>query len=370
MKKRFLLGAILLSILICVLIAIPICAAQDFSFATLRYVCDPEEQGGEQASGVLGKNASFSCGVTISCNTDSAVLLVDGEEMASGSVYLCDAGRYTLTVKERDGRASFEYELTILPAVNITDGQIFTCFPVVECENATRMTLNRYRPFFVADLKSGTTVEQFGQHVLEIAGKGCTFEIVFYVRPCNVTRSYDAESGKNVLLFEVGEFEGVSVMLDGKELTAGTHTVSAVGQHTVSATQNKEPITLGSALPSKEELFMQVQLVIPETTSRKPITLALSRWDADFYLDGEPVSGNIRIERSGEHVLEIRDADGNVMENALRIYASVEDSGTDATTVTLTFDNPHHTYVIFILIPALALLVLAGCFLVLRRRIV
>lgn len=370
MKRQLLLCALCLMLVLPLLAALPASAADDYSFATLNYVCDPATEGGEQVSGVLKKEETFATGVTLTCREDAEMLL-DGKAVEGKTLSLSEAGRYAVTVKKVGDSATFEYTVTVLPRVNVYDGQVFTSYPTIECENAEKMTLNRHRPGYVADFASGTTIEAMGEHVLEISGNGCVFEMTFYVKACAATKVYDEASGKNVLRIDVADFEGVSVILDGnQQLAAGTHLISAVGQHSVVATQGDASITNRHALPTQQELFLQVTLLLPETDSREPIWLPLDLWDADFYLDGKQVKGDVRIEHNGAHVLEVRDAEGNVMENAFCILVSAEDAGHTETTLTLTFRNPHLAYALLYIIPATLLIALAACFLVWRRRIV
>lgn len=370
MKRQLLLLALCLVLVLPLVAVLPAAAADDYSFATLSYVCDPVTEGGEQVSGVLKKEERFATGVTLTCREDAEMHL-NGKTVEGKTLSLGEAGRYTVTVRKVGDSASFDYTVTILPRVNVTDGQVFTTYPTIICENAEKMTLNRFKPGYVADLASGTVIETMGEHVLEIAGNGCTFEVTFYVKACAATKVYDEASGKNVLRLDVADFEGVNVTLDGNtQLAAGTHLISAVGQHTVSATQGDAPITNRHALPTQQELFLQVTLLLPETSSREPIRLPLALWDANFYLDGKQVKGDVRIEHNGTHVLEVRDAEGNVMENAFCILTSAEDAGHSETSLSLTFRNPHLTYALLYIIPAALLIALAACFLVWRRRIV
>ena len=191
------------------------------------------------------------------------------------------------------------------------------------------------------------------------------------MRACDAVFTFDEGMGQYGLRVTVGAFEGVEVTLDGTQVLApGSYFITAVGQHSVSATLNGEPLVSKAALPSADEMNIQVRLILPETTSREPFSLQLSRWNADFYLDGERVEGLVRIDKHGTHELEVRNADGTVMSKAFLIRATAEEQGRSETTLSLTFDNPHRVYVVFLIVPAVALLAVAACFLVLRRRIV
>ncbi len=361
--KRLLFVSVLLLALLSSCMFLSVAAAEDYTFATLNY-----ETADGTASGVLAKESEFSCGVTLRCDAQRATLSLDGVSVEGDSVTLVNAGRYQVTVTAREGGATFLYTVTILPRVNLYDGQVFTTYPTIECENVSRIVLDRN---YNTPISSGTTVTELGVHELEITGNNYIFKFTFYVSACAATFGFDESLGQYALRLEVGDFEGVCVTLDGTtELTPGTHRVTAVGQHTVTATQNGEPLTAAGALPSADELLVQVRLILSNMVSDEPFYFRLSRWDASFYLDGERVEGDLRIERHGTHELEVRDGEGNVIKHAFRVFSTEEDKGHNETVLTLTFDNPHRTYATFVIVPAVLLLLLAAAFVFLRRRIV
>lgn len=374
MKRRFSVCLALLLLLMTVLAAIPAHAAEDISWATLEYSYDPVEEGGTVETGRIKDGLELVRGATITCDTTKATMKLDGATVESGSVYLSKAGRYVLTVAQKDqAQNRFDYEVTVLPVVNVYNGQIFHSYPTIVCENVQSMVLNKGKDGWDRNFTSGTTVRQLGAQTLEFHGTNCVFNISFSVMLCTSERVFDEATGKESLKITVGEFqdETLEVMLDGSTpLTAGTYMVSAVGQHTLDAKLNGTAVTNLSAMPFSTQLNLQIELTLDSKDLRAPCTFRFSVWDAQVYVNGKLVKGDYRMEKGGEHVIEVRDASGKAIKDAILFHEGAAAEGESCTQLTLTFKNPHNVYVIFLILPTLALLGVAVYFLVMRRRIV
>ncbi len=364
--KRKLAILVLCVLLLSAFSVFPAFGADDAAFATLEYVCDADDDGNVE-SGFVRDDIRFVRAVTISVQSEDAVLYVGGAKVEEGSVRLERAGHYNVQVAKADKPTQkYVYDVFVMPFLDFNDGKVFVDYPTIVCENVESMQLDG-KPF-----TSGDTVSVLGAHTLTLVGKsGYLFNVGFYVKLCHAERVFDEASGKEALAVHVGEFEGAEIMLDGAQrLEAGTHIVTAVGQHTVSAELNGSTVEDANLLPTARQLNLQVLLHLLETESNEPIFMELSRWDADFYLDGKLVKGDCRIEKDGTHTLEVRNADGEVMEDVFLLVVGDSLNPEVCTSLELTFHNPHNTYVIFLIVPACLLVGLAACFLVIRRRIV
>lgn len=373
MKRRFCVCLALL-LLLTACAGIPTYAAEDISWAVLEYSYDPLQEGGAVETGRIKDGQDLVRGATITCDVTKSTMKLDGATVDSGSVHLLQAGRYVLTVVQNDQPQNrFDYEVTVLPIVNVADGQVFTTYPTIVCENVKSMVLNKGKDGWDRNFTSGTTVRQLGAQTLEFHGTNCVFNLSFSVMVCSSERVFDEATGKESLKITVGQFENepLEVMLDGTTpLASGTHMVSAVGQHTLSATLNGTPVTNLSALPFSNELNLQLELTLDAKELRAPVTFRFSVWDAQIYVNGKLVKGDYRLEKGGDHVIEVRDASGNVIKDAILFHEGSAAEGESCTQLTLTFKNPHNVYVIFLILPSLALLGAAVYFLLMRRRIV
>jgi hypothetical protein len=188
---------------------------------------------------------------------------------------------------------------------------------------------------------------------------------------------FDTERQLYTLLITTGSFSNAAfeLLLDGSvTIPAGSsHTVTAVGEHSLELFVNGEKADSDLYnfwnVPKGEDLALRIEVELESTTVDYPTVFNFSRWDAAVLLDGKPVSGDILIDGDGEHRLTVVDAAGNEVENCFLVRVG-EGEGAVQGELTVTFDNPHNLYVIFILIPAALMLAAAVCFLVLRRKIV
>lgn len=393
MKRRLSVCFAVLFLMLCICAAIPVHAAQDASWGTLFYEYDPLQEGDAPQGGQLSSDGTkLERASTISCNSDISTLRLNGVECPEGKVHLVTAGEYKLTVQSKDDPSLiFDYYVDVLPVVTayvgesasaLYDGRVFTAFPTIVCENVANMHFNKGLEGDIPHFVSGSTVTTFGRCTIEFEGVSYlsssvkkNYNWTFYIRLCSVERAFDEAKGKEALRLTVGDFAGedFQVFLDGDTtpLTPGTHYVSTVGQHTLSATHNGQAYERGGAMPNKGDLNLQMELSLPSENLEAPVTLRLSVWDAQIYVNGKPVTGNYRIEKAGDHVIEVRDANGAVIPNAI-LFTATDKSETASTVsqLTLHFNNPHHLYVIFVILPAVLLLGAAVCFWVMRRRIV
>lgn len=370
---------LLLTSLLCVL---PVHAATDFSFATLDYVLDAVEGEEPEESAHVSDKMEFERAVTITWNREAATLTVDGEAVTGESLHLEEAGRYRLRVKKIGAPDYMDYEVYVLPVINMKNGQVFTEYPTIECENAQEMNLD---VSIIKDMASGTQIRTLGAHTLQIKGVGgWAWDYKFYVKLCHAVPVFDEALGKYALKVTVGAFDDIDsvVKMDGSELPTGDTLITAVGHHSVSATANGVEVTNLHALPSAEELTLRVTFFLPEKLLEEPVKLLLSRYDGNFFLlsgyDEETgeyteetlVEGDLRITTSGKQALVARDADGNEIPYVFLVQVNEEDEGTTMTRIELEFDNPHNTYVIFLIPLAVLMLGAVAWFFVKRRRIV
>ena len=386
MKRRISFFLAVLLLFTASAIFIPIHAAEDASFATLKYTYASDGDNNEAQGGIVADEIRFSRAVTITWDASLASLKLDGAAVQGDSLLLEQAGRYKLTVTKNGGSETHSYTVYVLPNVNVADRQVFISYPVIECTNAQKMSLDIDKVDGVRDFQSGTAVTRLGMHILTIQGEnGEKFSYTFYIKLCTATQRFDEALGKYCLDITVGEFEDTefSVMLDGKQtLQTGSNLVSAVGKHTLSAVVNGEQTQSASLFPSGKELDLQVDLTVPSGDLKQPLTFLFSRYDASFYLlEGfdeatgtckkeKRIEGDYRLEEHGSHVIVAKDEAGNVVQEAFLIRRAEEDEGTSDTYLRISFDNPHRFYVIFLIVPSALLLCLALWFLLKRRRIV
>ncbi|MBE6630280.1 MAG: hypothetical protein E7624_05455 [Ruminococcaceae bacterium] len=369
-------------------------AQESTMWATVSYRYDPVDENDVPESVLVSLAAAGASSqpktylqraATVTWQADEANLKVNGVLQEGVSIHLEKAGKYDITVIHKETGEYWLGTLIVLPVIKLGETTvgfdndlakfqdlICTYYPVVECLNVDSMALDEGMASYDKNFQSGTTITQMGRHTLKMVSNNQVYSLTFYVSACTAQKVYDTESGLHTLELTVGEFpEQPDVILDGdKNLGPGVHRVTAVGQHTLTAALNGTPITAMGALPDAQTLNLQVVVVLPKTTVDEPVSLRLSVWDADFYVDGEKIEGDYRLEKSGEHEFVVKDANGNVVENAFLLRVSEADEGTTYTTLTLRFDNPHNTYVIFFIIVAVLLIAAAVFFFLQRRRIV
>ncbi len=394
--KRSICLCMLFFLLIGLVAAFPAAAApaQETFWATATYTYDPVDENDTPKSTVISlasldsqkqPKTYLERACTVSWLADRASCKINGVLQEGESIHLEKAGKYDITLSHKDTGETWLGTLIVLPVIKFGDeyatfdhanarfyDRFFTFYPVVECTNVDSMALDEGMASYDKNFQSGSLITQMGRHTLKIVSNNQVYSYTFYISACTAQKVYDTEANMHSLLLTVGEFpDEVVVTLDGeKTLEPGVHRVSAVGQHTVTATLNGNPITAMGATPSAQELNLQVIVVLPKTEVEEPIVLRLSIWDATFYVDGEKIEGDYRLESSGEHEFVAKDASGKVIQNAFLFRVSELDEGETHTTLTLTFRNPHHTYVIFFIIVAVLLIAAAVFFFLQRRRIV
>lgn len=363
------------------LLALPaLCAmpveAQEKPWTTLTYVYDPVAEGEAGERGELDGSESsadhymqFVRTITVSCDTAQAKLYVNGEQVDAGEARLSLAGDYDVRVESRDGRGAKTHYIEILPELDFGSGYVFTSNPVIACANATSIQILKAGKAWDA----AAPLTEFGEYRLKVYGieDQSPFEYTVYVRYCKAEPVWDEASGKQALKITVGEFPGVALTaeLDGVSVPAGETIVSAVGQHTLTAQVNGAEAET-SLMPSAAELLLQVSMYLDTLDAKEPFFFDLTPWNANFYLDGNPVSGKIRVTGNGEHTLTIRDADGNDMKGMILLRTQDDNEFRTVDGVTFTFRNPHRIYAIAAAVPAILLFGAALYFLLARRKIV
>ncbi len=364
--------------------------AQDVSWAVLSYTYDAESEEVPGESGKLSLREGGVCYLhrysTITWDVEHALLAVDGVPCEGESVYVKQAGRYELTVTNKETGDTICYVVEMLPVIKAGEeyfvfdealgkfqAPTFLYYPVIECENVSNIVLDEGTQYADKKFASGTQVARFGKHSLRIVSQSREWRGDFLISACTAaTRPAKEQGGKNYLEICVGSFPGeLSVTLDGSTpLAAGeVYELTQMGQHTLSATLNGKEIPT-VALPSAGALCLQMSILLPTNEITEPIVLHFSRWDACFYVDGELIDGDYRIASAGEHVFVATDASGKRIENAFLVKTESMDAGTSHTELTVTFYNRHHLYATLVALPVLALIGVAVCFFLKRRGIV
>lgn len=369
--------------------AFPVSAGPDrVSFAELSFTVESTVDGADPITGRVVPEQIFRRSPKITWNTARSALLVNDEPVDGGEVVLDVAGIYELSVTDVTDAAAkpYTYTVTVLPIINLEPDQTFTYYPTVTCSNANSFIIDKGiagkegETIFSQGDKPHTvehTFEGLGRHSVTVCGVaplGAVYEFkyFFYIRAVDVKQVWDDQLKKQALAVTVGSFEDLSIeaTLDGEVLGEGTRSVTQVGSHSLSVLINGTPFESLYALPSAEELKLRVTLELKSLEQKEPFWLYLSQWDANFLLDGKPVSGDIRITEDGAHKLVVLDANGAVMEDIFLLLLETHGEPLVMDEVSFSFDNPHLTYAWFVAIPAAVLLVLALIFLLKRRAIV
>ena len=377
MKRILTMMLIPLVLLMGLIAVLPVFAAPDNTWAKLTYTLTPKTEGEVNQPVEFNGDCEIPRGCTISFNEATASLKVDGQEVANG-VELTTAGQYLLTVTSKTDGKSLDYTVTLLPDINVTDGQVFTSYPTVVCENAISMEYRRN--LTEIDFTSGTEIRTLGEHVVTVYGKTAeagssnttSFAYHFYVRPVHSERVLDTASGKEALNVTVGSFDDreIEAILDGKTLAPGSNIVTKVGTHTLVVYDNGTEITLPQALPGSDALSLRIDVWMESVKQKEPFYFDFNGWDAKILLDGKEVTGEIRMGSHGSHTLTVVDGEGKTVENAFNLWVGEANKPTPTTKVEFTFNNPHLIYFIIAAVPAVAILAVAIYFLAARRRVV
>ena len=385
MKRRISIMLALILLVLSVVAVLPIHAAQDeedvVSWRKLTYSKAPTEEGGETIQGKIEPKCEIPAFGVIHYNAEITQLFVNGEEADPAGYQTSYAGDYTLTIVNRANTAqSLEYEVKVLADINVTDGQVFTYYPTITCTNGTDM-MHTYDNSEYPNFQSGTEVRNLGKHLVTVYGvnaKGQRVEVKnykFYIKACDAVRVFDEATGKEAIDVIVGDFEDMTVdaVLDGtRVLQKGSNIVTAVGAHTLDAVIMKDgkKVVRAESLPDFEELSLRIALALPTLETKEPYYFDFSRWDAEVWLDDKPLNGPVRVGKHGDHVLTVRDANGNVVEGAFSLLLQNAEKPETLTEVKFTFKNPHLIYAIVVAVPTAALLGVACYFLIARRRVV
>lgn len=343
-------------------------------WSTLYYAYDSDTEGvaGEQgefseAVGTPDNYKQFLRTITVSCNTEEAKLYVNEELADTGTCRLSLAGDYIVRIQNKATGAALTHYIQVLPELGFESGYVFASNPVISCANATSIQIIKAGK----EWDPATPLTAFGEYRLKVYGISTQppFEYTIHVHYCKAERVRDEASGKQALKVTVGDFPGLSAELDGVPVAAGETILTAVGQHTLTARVDgidAEP----TLMPVASDLLLQVSMYLDTLDAKEPFFFDLTPWDANFYLDGNPVSGKVRVTDDGEHTLTIRGADGHEMTGMILLRTQNETAFRTVDSVTFTFRNPHKTYAIVAAVPAALLLGAALYFLVARRRIV
>ncbi|MBQ8358046.1 MAG: hypothetical protein IJX39_09625 [Clostridia bacterium] len=378
MKRLLSMVCALVILLLTFAAALPTAAAVGGDWKKLTYTLEPQAEGESAVTADIKVDVQIPRSCTINCDPEKTELRVNGKTVESGH-RLEMAGEYELTaVSKANTEQMVTYAVTVLPDINLSAGQVFTSYPTITCTNALEVKYYRNQAIPTV-FQSGTTVSELGAHTIlvygrDAAGNRIEFpEYRFYIKACHAERVFDQASGKEALNITVGTFEDrtVSAVLDGEtELSAGSNIVTKVGAHKLDIKVNGEKLTLDLAQPSSEQLTLRVELYVDALESKDPFLFDFSRWDAEILLDGEHVTGSVRVGDHGDHTITVRGSDGQAIENALSVTVGERGTPTSMTELSFTFNNPHMIYAIIVAVPALALLIAACYFLVARRRIV
>lgn len=378
MRRLLSTACVLFILLSACIVPLSVNAEEGNDWMKITYSLEPEEEGAAPVTGTVTANAEIPGNCTLHWDTTLATLMVNDLVVEEG-FKLDMAGEYELRVIDQANSRQFVvYKIKVLPNINLVNGQVFTTYPTIVCTNALEMEY-RKGTGASADLESGSTVRDLGSHLLTVFGKGkndsvVKFEYRFYVKACHAERVFDQASGKEALNIIVGSFDDliINATLDGtRVLSEGSNIETKVGQHTLDLLVNGEPMNSSQKRPSEEALFLHVELYMDAQESKDPFYFDLSRWDADFLLDGKAVKeGDVRVGKHGAHTLSVCDANGQVMQNGLAVTVGEAETPTLMSELNFTFRNPHILYAIIIAVPAVILLGAAGYFLLARRRVV
>ena len=403
MKRKLCFVMALACLLSCVLL-LPVWGAQDsqdMSWAVVTYTYDPDVEGQTPQSGKLSLQAGGEQNYLHRCSritwdTAKAQLFIDGVLCEGENAYLSQAGRYVLTVSDKDTGESVSYAVEVLPVVKalLAVGEdtveeyyfeydkgtkkfipaTFMQYPVIVCTNVNaKITVDDGVKDAETVIYSGDEITRLGSHTLRFTSNGIAWVAPYCVSACTAQTVFDESKGKNCLEIGVGTFPGeLSVVLDGGlTLPAGsTYRLYEMGQHTLDVMLDGRTVDEAGALPGQNALCLQMAILLPSDEIKQPFVLDFSRWDATFYVDGKLIEGDYRIESAGEHVFVAKDKEGKTIANAFLVKRERKDAGTMHTELMITFNNRHHLYAFLLAVPVLALIAAAAYFFLQRRRIV
>ena len=378
MKRKFLAFLLLALLLSSLMAALPAGAAADNAWRKITYVVAPQNEGEQPITGEVTTKGVIPGSCTLSFDASKTGLTVNGVAAENG-VALTTAGIYHLGLTNlAQPQQKLTVEITVMPDINVADGQVFTTYPTVICSNASergmeyQRDLNEPKPF-----ASGTQIRELGRHTLTVYGKDpdgydIKFAYVFYVKACDAVRLKDPATGKEALDMIVGSFDDMTVeaTLNGEALAPGSNIVTKVGEHKLSVKLNGAEVTQPFAAPDAAQTALRIALYVDSFEEKEPYHFDFSDWDATVLLDGKPVSGKVRIEGYGTHELTVVDENGKTVEGAFLVTVGDAELPAVITNLKVTFKNPHLIYAIIAAVPAVAFLVAACYFFLARRRLV
>lgn len=403
MKRRLsILMAFCLLLLSC-LSLVPAGAAEgaDAAWAQLSYkpVVAEDEPAAEAVALKPDQRTPVTGAVEILFDAEASIVLMNNQRIEPGKT-VEKAGEYRFQVYDAstyiEGGVNpnlINYVIEYAPNLIVKNGEnetklvngaVYQYYPTLLCDNARKIEITRGTN--VATYSSGDSWPfpgEFGEFTVSIYGEGTGGSMVkvrtytFRIHPCVASKSYNELTGLYTLQVTVGSFADIDfdVVLDGKEQIEGgtTKAITTVGRHTLDLKVNGEAVNRELynyyGMPSADDLSLMIEVELDSDVFDAPRSFDFSRWDATIELDGEVVSGEIYIDGHGEHTLRALDRDGNAIEQCFLIKVG-EAAPAVADQLTVTFDNPHFLYVIFMAIPAALLLIAAVGFLILRRIIV
>lgn len=375
MKRKILVLLLLVFLLSSFLAVLPVSAA-DNEWRKITYTVAPRNEGEQPVTGEVTTKGVIPGSCTLNFDPAKTELTVNGQPAENG-VSLSVAGVYRLGMTNlAQPQQKLSVEVTVLPDINVADGQVFTTYPTITFTNAVSVEhqrdLNLAKP-----LASSTQLRELGRHTLTVFGKdpdGYTikFPYVFYVKACDAVRTKDPATGKEALDVIVGSFDDMTVeaTLDGEPLLTGSNIVTKVGEHQLSVKLNGVELDQPHTMPDAAQTALRIDLYVDSFEEKEPFYFDFSGWDARILLDGKPVSGKVRIDGYGSHVLTVVDENGNAIEGAFLVSVKDQELPSVFTNLKLTFRNPHLIYAIIAAVPALALLVAACYYFLARRRVV
>ena len=403
--------AMLLLLLPLAIFAVQATQAPTTDWAVVNYLYDAEAQGAEQEGGVLSfaENARNCLRRYTTLSWDTQVLEVQVKPIThkepvvtqDGKCRIEKAGEYSVQVKNITSGESIACVATMMPvvkmngeylAVNSQDAKFFrTSFnhvPTIVCTNVDEILLDRATyPVSGTDTKAfleGREKPVFGEHTLKFESGNFAISTYIDVHVCLVKQDVDPESGKNCLLLEVGDFgEGFIVTLDDtKTLAPGTHRITELGQHKITATRingNKSE-KVSNASPPPQQLNLQILVLMkgefneknePLLTLDEPLKFDFSKWDAIFYVNGKEVPANeCRAEHFGTNVITVYNKNGEQIQNVFLVKMAASEAGMEYSELVFEFSNSHLIYAIIMMVPAAAMIVAAIIFFLRRRRVV
>ncbi|MBE6702993.1 MAG: hypothetical protein E7585_06245 [Ruminococcaceae bacterium] len=381
MKRLLSIGMLLILLMSCFTMVLPVGASETeavVDWNRIYYQLIPETEGGETPKVRLTTGADIPGACTLDFDATKTSLKVNGQQVEPG-FEMRSAGEYELLLTNLANQTQqLVYTVKLLPNVNVTDGQVFTEYPVITCDNARSMAYQENLDV-AQPIQSGEQIRKLGRFILTVNGHDKTgrnnyaFVYVIYVKAVHAVEIFDAEHG-HALDVIVGTFDDhtVAATLDEtRTLNPGSNIVTEVGTHRLDVRLDGAACTYLNVIPDNEALSLRIAIQDLDSLAQKtPYDFDFTGWNATVLLDGKPVSGKVRVAKNGKHTLKALDKDGNQIENAFVITTADQPTPVKMTTVNFRFKNPN--FIVAIVSGALALGVFAFAtyLFVARRRLV